>query len=274
MFKYTPKQLKGNVNVSARSPVWEFCLLLGGLLAGIWIVYVSLGLLLNFIVPRIPPQFEQSLGSLYSKQFNFPEIAVTDTRLQELLDDLLWQLSENQKSYKVYVLNQNRLNALALPGNNIVVFSALIDKIDSENELAFVLAHELGHFVHKDHLRALGRGLVFGLISSIVFGTDSAATDFIMASLAGVESRFSQKQETFADLFALELINREYSHVAGALDFLEKISVQENLAENSFWYYCSTHPHPEKRIERLEKEIREKGYLIGEKIPFAADSAD
>ncbi len=39
----------------------------------------------------------------------------------------------------------------------MVVFTGLLEKMTSENELAFVLAHELGHYDHRDHLRGLGR---------------------------------------------------------------------------------------------------------------------
>ena len=45
------------------------------------------------------------------------------------------------------------MNAVALPGGNIVVFAGLLKEIKSENELAMILGHELGHFAHRDHLR-------------------------------------------------------------------------------------------------------------------------
>jgi len=68
-----------------------------------------------------------------------------------------------------------------------------------------VLAHELGHFANRDHLKGLGRGLILWIISAGILGQDNAITDLAGRSLIGVQMKFSQAQETKADLFALEL---------------------------------------------------------------------
>jgi predicted Zn-dependent protease len=49
----------------------------------------------------------------------------------------------------VYLMENEEINAVALPGGNIVVFTGLVAQVESENELAMVLAHEMGHFTHR-----------------------------------------------------------------------------------------------------------------------------
>ncbi len=270
--KYTAKELKGNVNVSRTSPIKEFIILMGGILGILLLVYVALGFAVDLVVPRLPPGFELKLGSFYSTIYRDAEKTDAGIRLQQILDELVeknarrYSLQPGEPEYKVHLVPQSHANAMALPGGNIVVFSALLKEVDSENALAFVLAHELGHYANKDHLRGLGRRLVLLAISTALLGTDSSASSFIMNSLLNVEMKFSQRQERMADIWALDLLNRRYGHVSGATEFFENMSKKEKRGR--LLYYFATHPYPEDRVEALEREIQEEGYLEKEEIPL------
>ncbi len=142
--------------------------------------------------------------------------------------------------------------------------SALIEELESENELMFILAHELGHFANRDHLRGLGRRLVLTAISTFLFGVDSHVTNLLMNSLLSVEMKFSQRQEMQADLFALDLLNQHYGHIAGATDFFKKISREDT--HNRLTYFFATHPYPPARIQTLQDQIQTREYSTGEKL--------
>ncbi len=272
--KYTAKELKGNVNVPRISPIREFFLLLGGILGVILFFYIALGFAVDLVVPKLSPEIEQDLGRLYSKIYENTEKTTAGIRLQQILDELVEKLplsnpgsgtrNESQLQaglqYKVHIVPNSQINAMALPGGNIVIFSALIKEVESENELAFILAHELGHFANRDHLRGLGRRLVLLTISAALLGGDNSVTGFLMNSLINVEMKFSQRQETMADLWALDLLNKRYGHVSGATDFFEKMSEKEKRGR--ILYYFATHPYPKKRVKVLEEQIQKKGYLM------------
>jgi predicted Zn-dependent protease len=266
--KYTPKELKGNINISQTSPIREFFILLGGVLGVILLIYIALGFAVDIIVPKLSPEIEQSLGRLYSKIYENTEKTTAWIRLQLILDELVNKLPQRELQYKVHLVSNSQINAMALPGGNIVVFSGLIKEVKSENELAFVLAHELGHFANRDHLRGLGRRLVLLTISIALLGRDSSATNFLMNSLLNVEMKFSQRQEKMADLWALDLLNNRYGHVSGATDFFKKMSKKEK--KGRILYYFATHPYPKNRVKTLEEQIQEKRYLVlvKEKIPL------
>lgn len=264
--RYTPRELKDNVNVSRISPIKEFFLLLGGTLAVLFVIYVALGFAVDLVVPHLPVEIEQSLGRFYSRIYENTEKTSAGIRLQQLLGDLLKELPEEERYYKVYLVPNPKVNAMALPGGNIVVLSTLLKEVESENELCFVLAHELGHFANRDHLRGLGRRLVLLTISVALLGQDSSVTKFLMNSLLNVEMKFSQRQEKMADLRGLDLLNKRYGQVAGAVDFLDRMAKKEK--KGRFLYYFATHPHPKNRIKVLEEQIQKKGYLIKEKIPL------
>ncbi len=228
--KYTPKELKGNVNISHTSPIREFFLLLGASLTSILLIYLVLGFAVNLIVTRLPSSVEENIGSIILQRFENRNNASAGVHLQKLLDDLLREYPHGETHFQAHLLTDNNANAMALPGGNIIVFSALINEVQSENELAFVLAHELGHFANRDHLKGVGRMLVVLAITTTLFGADNFLNNILINSLINVEMKFSQKQEKDADFFALELLQKKYGQVAGATDFFEKLGKKDKRA--------------------------------------------
>lgn len=258
--QYQPKELKGNVNVSPRSPIKEFFLLLGGILGIILAIYVILGFAVEIVVDKLPLKVEERLGNVFSKAFSDQKNAEAEKKLQEILNNL------GYPQYNIHVITEDKtVNAFAYPGGNIVVFSGLLKKVNSENELAFVLAHELGHFVNRDHLKGLGRSLVLFTLSAFIFG-DSNVTNFLQGSLVNTEMKFSQAQETAADLFALDLLNKKYGHAAGALDFFDVLLKEEKCPR--FLYFFATHRHPLNRKKIIAQQIKIKGCEIKNTLPL------
>lgn len=255
--QYNPKELEGNVNISHVSPIREFFLLLGGLLGIAILIYLLLGFAINKVVDWMPPAAETGLGELFAEKFTDGNRSHKEDRLQDLLDKLRRHSSLPGNNYTVHLFDSPEINAVALPGRNIILFKGLLDAVDSENELAFVLAHELGHFANRDHLRGLGRGLVMVAISVAILGENNSASGFIMNSIVNTEMTFSREQELAADRYAMELLNRRYGHVGGAVDFFGKIREKNRMGR--LQHYFASHPHPDSRIEALENLIPEKG---------------
>ncbi len=260
--KFTPRLPEKNVNVTPTSPLRDFFVLLTGLLAIVVGVYVLLGFAVDLIVPRISPATEQKLAGYFS---NMWKSSASDSEksqsVQKLLNTMQEGCIEMPYSLVVHVSENPLLNAVALPGGNIVIFSGLLEKLESENELSFVLAHETGHFVNRDHLRGLGRLMIFMTISAVVFGTDSSVGNFLAQWLNITEMSFSRSQESKADKYALDVLNCVFGHVGGATDFFEKISKEERTGFMS--HYLSTHPESRKRISSLKEYGRLKGFSQG-----------
>jgi Zn-dependent protease with chaperone function len=256
--KYSPRKLKKNVNISHTSPVKDFILLLSGISCVIIIVYFALGLMVNVVVIRLPVKVEESLGLVFRQFYENAKNDEESRNLQGLLDKLAAGFSEKDREFRVHLVENAMVNAVALPGGNIVVFTGLMKEVASEEEISFVLAHELGHFANHDHLKGLGRGLLLWTLSAVFLGNDNSVTDLAGQSLIGVQMKFSQAQETKADLFALELMRKQFGHVAGAVAFMQKIAVKEK--RGLLAYYFATHPHPQKRVKVIQREIRSRGY--------------
>lgn len=261
--RYTAHELKENVNISKKSPLRELFSLFISLLGIILIIYILLGFAVDIIAPVLPDTIDESLGKFYKPLY--ANTKAESKKVQELLNSLIENLEE-KKQYEIFIIENKQVNALALPGRKIIIFSELLKEIEFENELAFVLAHELGHYAQRDHLKALGRRLVFFALSSLFLGQDNSVNDFIGNSLASAEMKFSQAQEKKADLFALDLLYEKYGHAGGATDFLEKMGEKEKLPK--FLYFFTTHPHSENRIKAIMAKIKKQGYLIKKNIPL------
>jgi Zn-dependent protease with chaperone function len=109
---------------------------------------------------------------------------------------------------KVAVVRRTEANAIALPGGHVYVFQGLINRSQSADELAGVLAHELGHVAHRDGtksvLRAAGLSFLFGMLLGDFVGGGAV----VIAAKAVMTSAYSREVETAADLYSVELMNK------------------------------------------------------------------
>jgi len=266
--KFTPKTLEENVNVSRTHPLVELFWLVGGLVLIAGVVFLTLGALTDWAVSKTPYHVETWLGKQALSRFPGHENAALQQRLTELLASLPTDSPLKQYDFRVFLAETDEVNAVALPGGNIVVYTGLLRQVKSENELAMVLAHELGHFAHRDHLRGLGRGLGLAVATTLLFGEDNAASSLVSKSLLSFQIKYSQSQEAAADAFGLELLNRRFGHVGGGTDFFARLAKQ---AGSRLPYLLASHPHPEARIEKLQALIEARHYRVEATLPLAEE---
>ncbi len=214
----------------------------------------------------IPTSVEQQLGRaivpIYEAQ---AKSSITQITLNQLLDRLETHLPAKQRAgrdYQVLYVPDETVNALAIPGDRIIIYQGLLAEAESENELMMVLGHELGHFANRDHLRGLSRQVLLRLSLSALLGDFGSLGSIATTSISALSNaQFSQQQEQQADRVGLILLNQAYGHAAGATDFFDRLSQEERpgLA------ILATHPPSQKRVRHLERLIEQQGYPIGEK---------
>ena len=251
---YVPKPITENVNVTRESPLKRFFILSAEILFAVVVAYVFLGLVAGLLAPRVPVSLEKKMGEVFDGGWEEGSLPTESARLQSLLNKLVPGLpaEDRRLSYRAWVVENEQVNALALPGGRIVVFSGLVNEVARDAELSFVLAHELGHFHARDHLRALGRGLVAMVFAVAVSGSDGGAR-FVMQGVGNAENRFSQAQERAADLFAVRLLRRRLGTTDGATEAMRRLAEDERAGKLA--YYFATHPHPETRLKYISEEI-------------------
>ena len=255
-----------NPETSNRQLLILLGLFVGFIIAVIWLI----GLLVNGLIWLIPPSVERQLGKAiipaYERLAKPSETQATLNRLLDRLENQLPVERQQERDYRVLFVPEKTVNALALPGDTIIIYQGLLTQAESENELMMVLGHELGHFANRDHLRGLGRALLVKIAIAAFFGDPGALESVIISGVDAISrSHYSQSQELQADEFGIELLQKNYGHVAGATDFFERLSKKDsaNIA------FLSTHPSPRNRVAKLQRIIKQRGYEIAEKAPLS-----
>lgn len=250
-----------NVNVTPVHPVKEALTLTAGILAVSVVGFLLVGFLVEQVVVRLPPEVESStFGALLSDLEDRADEQVADERLlaaRDVMHRLLSHAPASSYRHRVELLAMRDTNAFALPGGAIMLTRGFLDSVESENELAFVLGHELGHFHHRDHLRRLGRGMVLGLGLAMLTGAAVNAPGLpeFVEQIGG--RTLDRSREYAADAFGLELLHATYGHVNGATHFFDRLP-KSGFDSAASW--VSTHPAGADRIERLRQIARENGW--------------
>ena len=261
-----------NPNVTTSNPLKEFFILLASIVVIILVVFYSLGAAVELIALHASTDFEKGFGDTFIKAFieekDKESRNATENYFQEIADKIIPELELPNLNYKIHVVEGgDTLNALALPGGHILIFSELIRGAQSENEVVMVLGHELGHYKNRDQLRGMGRGLAFAALLYFISPEDSFLGSSILNMAIITQLSFSREQEEEADKIGLAALNNYYGHVAGATEFFKRI--QKLPEEKNTPEFLSTHPLSEKRIEKIDKIIKQKSLTIGtlKKLP-------
>jgi Zn-dependent protease with chaperone function len=248
----------------------QLLLLLGFFISFVISIFWLIGLVAQGLVALIPYSVERQLGAYIVPAY---EQLAKPSAAQDTLNQLLNRLETNlpakqqNRNYQVLYIPEATVNALAIPGDRIIIYGGLLEQTESENELMMVLGHELGHFAHRDHLQRLGRGIVLQLVLAGFFGDVGSLSSIAISAAETISNaRFSQTQEYQADDFGLYLLQQTYGHVAGATDFFERLNQLQGLDID----FLSTHPSSRKRVNRLQDEIMEERYRVGERSPLPA----
>ena len=258
-----------NRNVSSVPPLRLFLVLGGAALVIVFVAWLVLGALVGVAARRVPDSFEARLGRLIGVEA-LQDDAWREARddLQLLVDDLAGQLPPRDFGYRVVVHEDPVPNAFATPGGMIVVHSGLLRFAESENEVTMVLAHELAHHVHRDHLEGMGRGLVLAVILNAVLGGNSGLDQITGAGAQGLALKMSRDDERDADRLALLLLAGHYGHVGGAMDFFVRIGDQPG-GRAATW--LGTHPLSSDRVDRILEEIDRNNYPVEATRPLRID---
>lgn len=261
--KFSPRALPPEAADASRGhdrhPLRELALLIVGVGAICCVLYLLAVLIADAIVARISPATEARLFAGISTNLPQatglePELLSRKAMADRLLTNLLTKADLPGLAVRLVVWDEPQTNALALPGGTIALTTGLLRCLDEEPGMAFVLAHELGHFHGRDHLRGLGRQISFQVVSALVL---SGSGDLqISASQAGQLAflKHSRRRESQADRYALKLLHDTFGKEEGATKLFEALS-ESGLP--GWARLFATHPATEERIHALQQYAEE-----------------
>lgn len=259
------------INSSSENPLKELAWLLGGGLAAVVILVFVVSLAAQWIAPRIPYKYEAKLAATLPSLVGLPNTESgrqVQAELQALADRLAARMQMPEAmQVRVGYRDQDTVNAFATIGGQMVFFRGLLARIENEDALAMVMAHELAHLKHRHVSAALGRGVAVGVILSVAsaeLGRSAAAGVLGQAGMVTVLS-FNRDQELEADEAALRAIHTEYGHVGGAFDLFDvftRLPTVRGEASIPTVEFLRTHPLTENRVAAIRKWAAENGAAL------------
>lgn len=240
----------------ARGMRRELLILLALSAVSLFLIWGFFDGLSRLAVLAITPERESRwLGTVVPEMDLWTPTKENDLRRVASLHDSLEKLSKHRDvpelEYRLVILDENEPNAFAIPGGVIGFTRGLIHVLeDNEMAAAFVVAHELGHFANRDHLRGLVRRLGTSATLAVIFGNGG---EVVVQSNDLLQLGTSRNQEEAADAFALRILVDTYGHADGADKLFELLADGDQAPE---WIHLlSTHPDPKKRLNLIRKAI-------------------
>jgi predicted Zn-dependent protease len=169
-----------------------------------------------------------------------------------------------QQGWQYAVFDSAELNAFVLPGRQVGFYKGIMDVAATDDELAAVMGHEVGH-VRYQHAaqRASQAQLISGglaVTSVLLEGTEQRNTVMQVLGVGatyGAVLPFSRDNELQADAIGIDYMDQAGYRPSAAIAFWEKMNAQGGGRPPEF---ASTHPNPGRRIEQIRSMIQQKGY--------------
>jgi beta-barrel assembly-enhancing protease len=195
----------------------------------------------GWVAPHIPASWEKSLGTALVGDFGGR--FCRSKQGSDALKALVRRVSPDNQDLEVEVANFDMVNAVTLPGGKIIILRGLLQTAETPDEVAGILAHEVGHVRHRDTVQALIRQM--GL--SVLLGGLSGNTGTTMNAL--IASTYSREAEAAADDFAINAMRTSRISPDGIASFFARLSEDEasHGGDPQSAGYLASHPASKSR---------------------------
>ncbi|MDD3375024.1 MAG: M48 family metallopeptidase [Candidatus Omnitrophica bacterium] len=213
----------------------------------------------------LSPQDEVSIGydsnKSIIKEYKLSSDKDKQRRLDEIGRRLVNVLEKKIYPYHFFLIEKDELNAFTTPGGYIYFFTGLFDKLKTDDAIASVVAHELGHNSARHIAKKFQAALGYNVAGSIIFSMVDMGGDFstqIASMSAGVlmnivSASFSRQDEYEADRLGVKYMFLAGYDLNGIIESFEILLKESKGSSVPLW--LRTHPFVEDRIESVKEEI-------------------
>jgi predicted Zn-dependent protease len=205
------------------------------------------------------------LGEEYAAQLARELPLVQDRQVVQYINDLGRQIARTADPrgipYTFYVVNAPEVNAFAVPGGHIYVNRGLIERNENMSELAGVLAHEIGHVVHRHGIdqwqRAQNANTALSVLYGVLLGRAPSGVEQVGIQVGGsaVFAGYGRDAEREADATAINYLVANGIDPRGMVSMFEKLLEESRSNPGAVQQWFSTHPTTQERIENTRAAI-------------------
>lgn len=205
---------------------------------------------------KYAPELEKQMGG-----------RIENEGLQNYIDSVGQKIARvSHKPYWEYhfaALKDDSVNAFALPGGHIFITKGMLEHLQTEAQLAAILAHETVHVVARDTSNVMSNEIGISLLLSAVTSEETSRGVMTAANLTRqiIGLRYSRKDEREADLGGLSYMVAAGYNPNGMVETMQMLQDQQKVKTIEF---LSSHPSPENRVGYLTQEIQMKYQNLAE----------
>jgi predicted Zn-dependent protease len=201
-----------------------------------------------------------SISKEVEKEYKYIGDPLVQNRIENIGKKIVAVCDRKDIDYHFFVLDDEEVNAVSLPGGYVYVFKGLIDKTASDDELAGVLAHEVGHIVARHAIKRLQAEQSYSILRLLVLAVPQSANPGAAGNAADLAFTelllgYSREDELLADKLGARYSKLAGYNPEGMISFLEKlqqVNKRKPLAPKS---YFKTHPYVPDRIREVKQEL-------------------
>ncbi len=204
---------------------------------------------------------EVSLGESISRQLEKDAKMITDVDVNERVSAILRKIVEvcDRKDvvYSIKVIDEDKVNAVSLPGGYVYVYKGLIDNVKNDDELACVIAHEVAHITARHSIKKMQSlyGYTFLKLLAVQTTRSADVAQGMDLAFASIFTEYSREDELQADRLGVKYAKKAGYNPAAMADFLKKLSEIQAKEPSRQFSYWRTHPHIPQRIAAVNQAV-------------------
>ncbi|MFH1621525.1 MAG: M48 family metallopeptidase [Candidatus Omnitrophota bacterium] len=221
----------------------------------------------------------KNISGQVEKEYELVKNPLVNARINEITRKVVSVVDRQDVAYFVNVIQAKEeekeegadINAFALPGGYVYLYDGLVDFTDNDDQLACVIAHEIGHIVAKHSIKKLQAAMGYTLLSIAVIGTgDAEFARGVNYALVNVLLAYSREDEILADKLGVRYAKEAGYDPRAMIDFLEKLREKKRKEPLRAKSVYRTHPYFSERITAIKKELGEP-LTIGDYVNIVND---
>lgn len=205
------------------------------------------------------------LAERIEKQFELVKDDKALARIKNIGEELKRASKINEINYQFKIVKQDSPNAFALPGGFIYLTEDLLNYIHSDDELAAVIAHEMGHIIHQHSIKQLQDKQKLKLVELLTVLVTGDSTLGLLSELASITilNSYRREYEEEADLTALEILKEsKIYHPVALLTYFERVNSEALLKPTVNMGIFKTHPDTSERIKKIKQFLDENDIIL------------
>jgi len=225
----------------------------------VWFVLSRIDFVSEDDLKKFSKASERKLSELILKALEDRHSEFNQRKIKTYIDSIGYRICTSNNisfdSIKVHIIYNGEVNAFALPDRNMVIYTGLIENAKSAEEVAGVMAHEIGHMENDHVMKKLAKEIGISMLFVLAGGSENLEV-LKEAGRTLSSTAFDRSQEREADAFAVDALVKAEIDTEPFGNFLFRLSMENgDIPEELVW--ISTHPDSKERAAEVFERKKE-----------------